>query len=59
MTSTLFNTTSKPHTIIAPGLRGIESVECSTGMEWWNGHFSHFLMDGGKGSLRAQYICMT
>ena len=48
---------------------GIESVECSTGMEWWNGtvewnggmerwngHFNHFLMDGGKGSFRGQYI---
>ena len=29
------------------------------GMEWWNGHFNHFLMDGGKGSFRGgQYIRM-
>ena len=35
---------------------GIESVECSTGMEWWNGHFNHFLMDGGKGSFRGPHI---
>ena len=27
-------------------------------MEWWNGHFNHFLMDGGKGSFRGQHIRM-
>ena len=35
-------------------------VEWNGGMEWWKGHFNHFLMDGGKGSPRArgQYIRM-
>ena len=40
---------------IRNGLGGIESV---AGMEWWNGHFNHFLMDGEKGSFRGQYIRM-
>ena len=36
---------------------GIESVECSTGMEWWNGiverpHFSH--LEGKEASLVSE-----
>ena len=34
-------------------------LEWNGGMEWWNEHFNHFLMDGGKGSSRGQYIRMT
>ena len=38
----------------------IESVECSTGMEWWNGivkwpHFSH--LEGKEGSL-GHIMCL-
>ena len=40
---------------------GIESVECSTGMEWWNGivewpHFSH--LEGNKASL-GHIMCLN
>ena len=34
-------------------------LEWNGGMEWWNGHFNHFLMDGGKGRSREQYIRIT
>ena len=40
---------------------GIESVECSTGMEWWNGivewpHFSH--LEGNEASL-GHIMCLN
>ena len=38
---------------------GIELVECSTGMEWWNGivewsHFSH--LEGKEASLGHHHV---